>query len=390
MTRPLARLGTAGLVLLTALATGCSSSLVTGGPKPSGSPSSGSPAPRSTAPAAPHHPMVLRSKEAQRVFQAYADTKASADAALDDASIRMVETGPLLDESLARYAIARKAGTSLPLAGYRKPTFLIPDGRAGQTYPRWFASYSKPEGRETDRTSEVHYFVQERPGSPWLATVGGQTLTGPDPLPPMPPSVRYPRFAAPTPEPRYPQDAVRAGTALLPPLDRAAAGAIRMSGSAADDRQVCGTLATALDLTVPGEPADAVVAADRQFTAGPFTTGLRTYAVGLSGDGLRRDYTYRAAANTLPVFRLESGGALVMCTLTRDHRVSSAPDGGPVAFSPGSDTDVLLDGDRSYRRVDQRSNVNALVALPADRSEPATVLSSDAYDPQILSARGVR
>ncbi|AZK94126.1 hypothetical protein [Streptomyces tsukubensis] len=384
MIRPFARLGTAGLVLLTALATGCSAAAVSGGSADSGGSGSGSP-----SPAAPG-PMVLRSQEAREIFQDYADSKAAADAALDEASIRMVQTGPLLAESLAQYAIARKSGTALPLAGYRNPTFLIPDVRSGEGYPRWFASFSKREGRETDRTAEVHYFVQDRPGSPWRAAVGGSALTGPEPAPPLPPSVRYEEFAAPLPDTKYPQDVVRPGTPMLPALDRAAAGAIRMSGTAAADRRVCDTLAASLTTTVPGEPSPAAVAADREFASGPFTTGLRSYAVGLSGDGLRRDYTYRATDAGLPVFRLESGGSLVMCTLTRDHRVSAPGGDRTVAFTAGSDTDVLLDGGRSFRRVDQRGSVNALVELPADQGEPATVLSGNGYAPQILSATGVR
>ncbi|QDY76810.1 hypothetical protein [Streptomyces qinzhouensis] len=383
MTRPFARLGTAGLVLLTALATGCSAAAVS-------TDSTGSTDNGAGASSAAPGPLVLRAQEAREIFQDYADTKAAADAALDEASIRMVQTGPLLAESLARYEIARKAGTALPLAGYRKPTFLIPDGPGGQEYPRWFTSFSKREGRETDRASEVHYFVQERPGSPWRAAVGGSALTGPEPAPPLPPSVQYPEFAAPLPDPRYPQDAVRPGTPLLPELDRAADGAIRMSGTPAADREVCDTLAASLTTSVPGEPAPAAVAADRRFESGPFTTGLRSYAVGLSGDGLLRDYTYRATDAGLPVFRLASGDSLVMCTLTRDHRVSAPGTDGTVAFTAGSDTDVLLNGGRSFRRVDQRGSVHALVALPASKGEPATVLSSNGYDPQILSATGVR
>ncbi|MFE0426042.1 hypothetical protein [Streptomyces sp. NPDC058953] len=387
MTRPISRLGAAGLVLLTTLATGCGAS--TGPTSPTGGGGAGG----SGAPASAPGPVAVRAQEAQRVFDAYADANAAADAALDGTAIRAVQTGPLLAESLAEYAIARRTGGELPLSGFRRPTFLIPDGRTDQGHPRWFAAVSKWEGRETDRASALHYFVQREPKGPWRAAVATWVVTAPEPTAPTPPSATRPGFAVPDPDPavRPPRDRVRPGTPLLPPPDRAASGTIRTSGTAAADRAVCDTLATSLSGTASGPRSAEAVAADRRFTPGPFTTELRSYVTGLADDRLRRGYTYRATDAGLPVFRLQSGGSLVTCTLTREHRLSGAGNGDTVRFAAGSGTDALLGGGgQAWRRVDERSSVTAVVAVPARGTEPATVLSCDCYAPQTLSATGSR
>ncbi|MEU5159569.1 hypothetical protein AB0G74_08155 [Streptomyces sp. NPDC020875] len=381
MTRPLARLGAAGLVLLTTLATGCGA---TGGP--TGPAESGGSGPA----AAPPGPVAVRAQEAQRVFEAYAGANAAADAALDGSAIRAVQTGPLLAESLAEYTVARRTGAELPRAGFRRPTFLIPDARHDRGYPRWFAAVSKWEGREADRTSALHYFVQREPKGPWRAAVASWVVTAPEPAA-APPSAARPGFTGHDPAAGAPQDLVRPGTPVLPPPDRAATGTIRTSSTPAADRAICDTLATSLSGPAGGPRSAEAVAADRRFTPGPFTSGLRSYVSGLADERLIRGYTYRATETGAPVFRLQSGGSLVTCSLIREHRLAGSGDGDTVVFTEGSGTDALLGGGgREWRRVDERSSATAVIAVPARRNEPATVLSCDCYAPQTLSATASR
>jgi hypothetical protein len=72
------------------------------------------------------------------------------------------------------------------------------------------------------------------------------------------------------------------------------------------------------------------------------------------------------------------------------HNVAGSGASRTVKFDAGSDTDILLGGGgRDWRSVEEVSSFAALFEVPGDAS-PATVLTSDAYGPQILSATGVR
>ncbi|MFH8615399.1 hypothetical protein ACH4E8_10030 [Streptomyces sp. NPDC017979] len=361
MTRRRTGPGAIGLVCLLALTAGCSTA-PSGGSKPSGSAGSASPVTTSAA---------LRAAEAQTVFEEYAEVNAAADAALDDTAIARVQTGALLRESLAEYAVAREARRKVPVTSFTRPTFLLPSGKA-DAHPRWFASISKWRGREDDRQSALHYFVQEEKDGPWRAAAASWVVTDPG-------GARPP--AAP---PKVSTGKVRTQPPVLPTLDRAATGTVRLSPRASEARAACRDFAARLSFTVP----DGRAPGDR-FTAGPFTEDLVAYANGLADEALERSYAYRAQEDfEPPVFRLSTGGSLVPCTLTREHRVTGR-DGAAVVFDAGSDTDVLLGGgERQWRRVTEVSSVNALIAVPAREGVPATVVSCDCYDPQTVSATG--
>ncbi|MEU5974988.1 hypothetical protein [Streptomyces sp. NPDC047315] len=363
MTRRRTGAGAIGLACLLALTAGCSTAPSNAdASKPSDASGSASPVTTSTA---------LRAEEARTAFEEYAEVNAAADAALDDTAIARVQTGALLRESLAEYAIARKAQRKVPVTSFTRPTFLLPSGKA-DAYPRWFASVSKWLGREDDRQSALHYFVQEEKGGPWRAAASSWVVT--DPGAGRPP-------AAP---PKVSTGKVRTKPPVLPTLDRAATGTVRLSSRASEARAACRDFAARLSFTVPDGRA-----ADGRFAAGPFTDDLVSYANGLADDALERSYAYRAQKELEPpVFRLSTGGSLVPCTLTREHRVTGR-DGAAVVFDEGSDTDVLLGGGgRRWGRVTEVSSVNAVISVPAGRGAPATVVSCDCYDPQTVSATG--
>ncbi|MEU9117955.1 hypothetical protein AB0D04_41105 [Streptomyces sp. NPDC048483] len=106
---------------------------------------------------------------------------------------------------------------------------------------------------------------------------------------------------------------------------------------------------------------------------------------------LDRHMSYKAAGADLPVFRLSTGTSLVACTYQKEYRVAGVGTSGTVQFEKGSDTDVLLGGGgREWRSVRETSSVTALIEVPAKKTSPATVLACDCYQPQVLSATGVK
>ncbi|WMX43941.1 hypothetical protein RGF97_02395 [Streptomyces roseicoloratus] len=360
------RLVVGGVAVLLALSTGCSS-----GERPSRDDGVASPTPSGQA-------SVISRAEAERVFARYDRTNAAADGALDDTAIREVQTGVLLDESLAAYDIHRRARTSDRVTRFTQARFLIPAVDAARPYPRYFAVLSKRKGLEDDRSSQLFYFTQTEEKGPWKATAATWAVTEPP---------RSPSPSESTPPPPTGNDkVVRLRPKVLPGIGEDASGAALLSPTEQADRAVCAAFADYLSFSPPqGRPVD-----DR-FAPGGFTSDLVRHFNGWANKNLQRSLSYRTTGADLPVFRLSDGGALVACTYRREFRSAGASPTGTVRFEKGSDTDVLLGGGgREWRSVLQVSSVTALVEVPAKKGAPATVLACDCYAPQPLSATGTR
>lgn len=315
---------------------------------------------------------VIAEADARRVFERYDEVNAAADTAMDDAAIAEVQTGVLLAESLATYAVHREAGTEDSVTRYVRPVFLIPAVSDAPAFPRHFVVLSKREGDETDRASHVLYFTQTQDGGPWKATAATWVVTEA----PMSPS------AAPD-EPSPAANKITVTPKVLPELRRTAAGMVELSADA--DRAVCGDYATYLSFS----PPDGAEASSR-FAKGSFTDALVRHFNGRASSGLDMDYRVRADGESLPALRFADGGALVACTFERRYRVSGAGATGTVRFGAGSDTDVLLGGGgKEWRTVEETGSFAALIEVPAGAS-PATVLTSGGYSPSILAAEGTR
>jgi hypothetical protein len=334
----------------------------------------GTPSPPSSAAA-----MVITTAEAQRVFDRYDEVNAAADGALNATAIREVQTGVLLTESLATYTVHRKAGTKDTVVHYVRPTFLVPLAADEPAFPRYFAVLSKRKGDETDRASTILYFTQTQAAGHWKATAATwvvtdavRTPTGPTPS------------AAPTPTPTG--NIVKVLPKILPELRRTASGAVELSASADADRAICDDYAAYLTFSPPNGKTT-----NSRFTSGSFSSDLVKYYNGFWNPQLNRSYSVRATGERLPVFRFTNGGAFVACTFERRHRLAGSGASGRVWFDEGTDTDVLLGGGgRHWRSIQEISSFAALFEVPAGDASPATVLTSDAYGPDVLSATGAR
>ena len=337
-----------------------------------GSGASPSPSPSPSAAA-----VVITAVEAQRVFDRYDKVNATADAALDATAIREVQTGVLLAESLATYVIHRKAGTPDTVARYVRPTFLIPTMADAAAFPRYFAVLSKRKGDESDRSSTILYFMQAQDGGPWKATASTWVVTEAHQAPTAPtPS------AAPTPT----GNIIEVTPKVLPELRRTTSGTVELSASTDADRAVCDDYADYLTFSPPNGKVT-----DSRFTSGPFSSDLVRHFNRFENPRLKRSYSVRTTGEDLPVFRFANGGAFVACTFQRRHQVAGIGASGTVMFDEGTDTDVLLGGGgRDWRSVEEISSFAALFEVPAGDALPATVLTSDGYGPEILSAAGVR
>lgn len=367
MIRPTTRLSATSLVILLALSAGCTSTETS--------------APDDAAPKSPSAPApVITTDEARRIFERYDRENAAADAALDDAAIRKVQMGVLLQESLAGYKIHRKARTKDGVVHFTKPRFLIPAVAAGEPYPRSFAVLSKWKGNEKDRSSLLLYFTQTEAGEPWKAAAAGWAVTEPAKKSPT---------SAPTPSPaptKNGKTVVRLQPKVLPDIRRGAAGTAKLSDTAAGDRTVCDSFADYLSFKPPlGRPTD------ERFTEGGFTSDLVRFYNEWANRGLGHSFSYKVTGPDLPVFRLSTSSSLVTCTFVRSHRTTGAPPDGTVQFDKGSDIDVLLGGGgKEWLSVNETSSMTASIEVPTGKTPAATVLACDCYDPQLLSATGVR
>ncbi|MER7911972.1 hypothetical protein [Streptomyces sp. NPDC096068] len=329
---------------------------------------------------------VVPSAEAEKVFEEYDRVNAAADASLDGSAIARVQAGVLLKESLAAYAIHRKAGTTDTATHFARPRFLIPAVDPARPYPRSFAVLSKRKGNEDDRSSLLFYFTRAKAGEPWKATAETWALTEPF-ASPSPSNASSPSDAAPTASASQDDKTVRLRPKQLPELERGPSGTTPSSptATATADRAVCDGFADLLSFSPPHGRTE-----DARFTQGAFTSDLVRHLNGWANKNLERTWSYRTTGEDLPVFRLAHGGSLVACTYVREYDVSGTGATGTVRFKKGSDTDVLLGGGgREWRSVKETGSMTALIEVPARKSAPATVLGCDCYAPQTLTATGV-
>ncbi|MEV3854951.1 hypothetical protein AB0J38_11565 [Streptomyces sp. NPDC050095] len=360
-----ARIWGAALSVLLALSTGCTPSTQSG---------AGDAAPPTRAAPLP----VITAAQARKVFERYDRVNAAADASMDPAVIRKVQTGALLKESLAMYRLYRRAGTKDRAVHFVRPRFIIPAVRTGAGYPRFFVVRAKHKGDAKDHASQIVYFVQEKAGGAWKATAATWALTESLDKPPSP---------EPSPTATAADGTVHISLRpkRLPGLQHAASGNVELSNTATADRAACSNFADLLSFTPPhGRTTNS------HFAKGPFTSDLVRFYNGWTDDALYRTLGYKTVGTALPVFRLTNGNALVGCTLQQNHSVTGVGPDGTVVFDKDSDVDLALAGDgREWRSVDAVSSMTVLIEVPSSRSSPATVIACDCYNPQLLSATGV-
>lgn len=289
-----------------------------------------------------------------------------------------METGTLLKQSRAGYRMHRLAGTKDTPVTYVRPAFLIPGLEKQTTYPRFFAVLSKSKGRESDRSSTLHYFVRNRAAGAWKATAATWAVTDPvdKSASPGPTSSRSAGGGGST---------VSVRPKVLPSIRTGSSGAASTSPAAARARTYCGGFADYLSFTAPHGKTD-----DARFAEGGFTSGVVKYYNGWAGEQLSRSFDYSVTGTELPVFALGSGSSLVACTFDVGFHTLGTSATSWVRYDPGSSADVLLGGGHARRhKVDEKLSMTALIEVPAKASAAATVLACDCYAPQPLSATGV-
>ncbi len=335
------------------------------GPAPA---SSGSASGSSTAVAVP----ALTEAQAQEIFERYVRENAAADEKGDTEAIAHVEGGQLLEESRAEARLHQADGTKDTPVQYVRPTFLIPQQGAGQPAPQSFAVLSKTEGRESDRSSTLHYFTRGADGE-WKAVLATWAVTeAATTTPSTPPN--------PTPSPESTVRVVR--PEVLPPPARGASGGVELSPAAAADAGVCGRYAQYLSFAPPTGKRDSP-----DFEQGDFTSGLVDFFNGWDAKELVRNLSFRPVDNGLPVFRLQDGGSLVACTLDGTFHTQGRTPANWIA--PGADTSALLGGTaRKWADIQETWSVSAVVEVPPGGG-PATVFATNAYQATKLSVKGV-
>ncbi|MGR4880334.1 hypothetical protein ACIPUC_12965 [Streptomyces sp. LARHCF249] len=334
------------------------------------------------APLAPPVPTVISWDEADEVRKQGFRQSASAR---DENALASVQTGSLLQESLAQLKLGRWPDDLVRNAerGMYRLEYLIPTERDQPGYPRSFAVlFRMTDKAEKDRAAGLYYFVQAEPGAPWKAAA--RTWATDRPAPQLPPEefedrgygtygfdVRDEPIAAPAREP---------------------AGAVTLSPTAAADRRACGRYAEYLTFTAPnGEPES------EHFVPGKLTDevvdsyndedGRKEW----KGD-LRQRYAFEVTGPELPVLRLADGKALVTCSFVRtDHREGKSGPG--TSFKYGSEdaasrqTDRLLGGGHKWwRSTTVRRSVTATFEVPVQG--PADVVGCNCVNPPVLSAEG--
>lgn len=359
------------VVLGGAVVAGC-----TGGGAAAGSPGR---AAGGAADAAP----VLTEAQAKEVFERYVLEKAAAGEKGDIEAVAKVEGGRLLEESRAAGRLAQIRGTKATPVRYVLPTYLIPRAVDGAPASRGFAVLSKREGAVADRSSVLHYFARDGDGGTsgtggaggdWKAVAATWVVTVPPPESPSP---------APTQSPEA--GVLKVRPKVLPALARGAADTVELSQTATADSSVCGRYADYLSFTAPwGKPDSA------HFEQGDFTSKLVTHFNGWDvKEKLQRSFSYRPVGRELPVFRLEDGGSLVACTLEGTYRDRGRTVGNWITLDAESDSEALLGGGhRKWASIEEVWSVTAVVEVPQGGG-PATVLSTDAYQAEKLSAKGV-
>ncbi|MFZ3497348.1 hypothetical protein ACODT5_29680 [Streptomyces sp. 5.8] len=316
---------------------------------------------------------ALTQAQAKDVFERYLLAKGAAAEKGDVEAMAKVEGGRQLEESRAAARLNRIKGTKATPVRYVLPTFLIPQAAGGAPASRGFAVLSKWEGRETDRSSLLHYFTRDGDGGEWKAVAATWVVT-------VPPPAGQAGEPAPSPKPGV----IKVRPKVIPELARGAADSVELSPTATADTGVCGRYAEYLSFTAPAGKPDSP-----HFERGDFTGKLVDYFNGWDEKTLQRSFSYRPVGEELPVFRLKDGGSLVTCTLEGTYRDRGRTPKNSITFDADSDSEALLGGGgRKWASIEEVWSVTAVVEVPPGGG-PATVLSTDAYDAAKLSAKGV-
>lgn len=317
-------------------------------------------------------PMVIGQEQAGAVFSRYSWERRESVTRRDREGLAAVETGPLLAQNQAWVdllkARARDAGW---VDSFGRPEFLVPAEKDQQGYPRSFAVLSREfAGQPQNRSSSVHYFVQDAPGGEWKAAAMSWVND---------------RAVAPDPARTNEIGGFRLRDKEIAPPVRDAGGAVALSPTAAADREVCGRYAKYMSFSVPGgEPKS------EHFVAGELTGGVvDTYNVrGEKPERVDKRVSLEVVGGELPVLRLADGKSLVTCTFVR----TDVWTGRKVVFKYGgsslSDVGAVIGGmDAWWRDSTVRRSVTVAFEVPAGGG-PAEVVGSNALEAPVLSAEG--
>ncbi|WP_329381098.1 hypothetical protein OG625_16595 [Streptomyces sp. NBC_01351] len=317
--------------------------------------------------------MVIGKEQAEQVFNRYAWERRDSVARRDREGIAKVETGPLLAESQASIDLLKaRAGYAGWVDSFGRPEFFIPAEKDQQGYPRSFVVTSREfAGTEQNRSSAVHYFVQDAPGGEWKATAMSWVND---------------RAAAPHPARTNEIGGFQLRDKEIAPLVRDAAGAVTLSPTAAADREVCGRYAKYMSFSVPdGKPES------EHFVPGELTGGV-VGAYNAHGEKLKlvdKWLSLEAAGGELPVVRLADGKSLVTCTFVRTDFWNARNAKFKYGSSSMGDVGAMIGGmDTWWRASTVRRSVTVSFEVPAGGG-PADVVGSNALRAPVLSAEGV-
>lgn len=362
--------GVAAAAVVAVAVAGCSPANGDGDAKAGAGPAVSSAAP------VPVEPRVIGKEQAEKVFFDYGLAHSQAAAKADTDAIVKLETGALLEQSLARYArMKANSETTAGAATFVAPVFVLPTEREQPGYPRSFFVISKRQGAEGDRASALHYFVQAEPGGAWKAAARSWANV-------------VPKGAGASSSDTYEEGVrLRAWQISEPQVEPAGAGAGVLSARAEADRTVCGRYAAYLSFTAPnGERMSP------HFLPGGLTSHLvdarneRDKEV----DGqVRHRFDYEVTFGDLPVVRLANGNSLVTCSFTRTEHLVGKESTTVFSFKKdGKIDDLLGGGERNWSVVDTRWSETAVFEVPEQGL--ADVVASNSRSAQLLSAEGTR
>ncbi|MFD9410865.1 hypothetical protein ACFWBN_28110 [Streptomyces sp. NPDC059989] len=318
-------------------------------------------------------PMVIGKDEAENVFNRYLSERMASLDRRDGYGLAAVETGELLQESLARIGVAKLRGVDTPEFSFGRPEFFVPAERDQPGYPRSFAVLSRERSDATNETrnAALHYFVQETPGGGWK--VAARSWVNDKPLTPGKNDSKMYRIFG-----------FEVRDKEIAAIGRDASGAVVLSPTAGEDRKVCGRYAEYMSFTAPdGEPGS------ENFVPGELT-GEVVKALNVAWedmDGITKRYGFEVTGGELPVVRLADGKSLVTCTFVRTDYWK----GRKATFKYGSrelgDVGALVGGvDKWWLDTTVRRSVTVSFEVPA--AGPADVVGSNVLKARPLSAEG--
>ncbi|MFF7249337.1 hypothetical protein ACFZBU_36165 [Embleya sp. NPDC008237] len=347
-------MATTAVLTLSAACSSSSDKDPAGGPgKPSADPNVRTSAP--TSPPTAARP-VISEEDARRLLAEHDAENNAANAAFDSERLGRVEGGSLYEKSTGSYrvALATKRKPIEPFT-YTVSQWLIPPDTG---YPKQFAAIGTTKG--SGPLSGILYFAQERADAPWKLVFSATLRQGEQEVSAEPGGtmVTYPR------------------------VERVRTDAGGLAVTLADDqarRAACGEYAGYVSVG-PATKA----ATDPRFAEGSFTDKVVSNfnATITAQPALRMTVEQQNIANTLPVFELASGAALVPCAAHVNVDFHSTGD-----ITLGTKDAVSLLGGKAgpYSAVQQKHISLSLLAVPLAPNAPITVLDSSARQPQILS-----